>query len=391
LVGDTIAFDPLPVSDIQSGRAARAATTRLLALQRNRVRLRELMRTWLARNPRNPEALEGYALSLEVLGDLGAVGDSGSAFQLTQRARRSVDVDADSAFALRLMIAAVRLALKSGEWWQARSIADSLLDAYHTVSPETAADVAAVAAVCGRVDRAALLLAASAGNEEVTDVRGNRVAAPVPAVKEALRLLAYASFDDLVDSLRATHSRLNVAIDSYVEAARREQVRTALVRRPLRLSGGTLGSLVVSNPQLELDPLIRLHAAVRGRDTSQARALLRSLADQRINISFRDIGIDQVLQESLVSLAIGDSAAATAMLDKALTTLPGQSTRIISQVPSAAALMRAMLLRAEIARRARDLETARRWATPVAYMWERADPQLTRRIEPFRSRVVRQN
>jgi DNA-binding SARP family transcriptional activator/tetratricopeptide (TPR) repeat protein len=391
LGGDTIAFVPSTISDIQSGRSARTDSTRLLALQRNRVRLRDLMRSWLALNPRDQEAMEGYALSMEILGDVGSPTDSGAALSVIQHARQLTDAEGDRGRRLRLAIAAVRLALKSGAWRQAYVIADSLLAANQTASPETASDIAAIAALCGRVEQAATLLASSAVVERVTDVRGNQVVAPVPAVQEALRLLTYASFEVPADSIRTTYARLLIAIESYVEAARREAVRTALVRRPLRLTGTTLGALAASNAELELDPLVRLHTAVRGRDTAEVRSLLGTLAEQRINLSFRDIAVDQLLQESLSSLAIGDSVAAAAMLDKMLTTLPGQSTRLVSQVPTSAALMRAMLLRAELAHNAGDFATARRWATPVAELWRRADTNLARQVQPFHSLVDRRN
>jgi len=54
-------------------------------------------------------------------------------------------------------------------------------------------------------------------------------------------------------------------------------------------------------------------------------------------------------------------------------------------VDQAAALVRAMVLRADLARLAGDSVTARRWAAPVVELWEKTDdPELLATWERMR-------
>ena len=89
-----------------------------------------------------------------------------------------------------------------------------------------------------------------------------------------------------------------------------------------------------------------------------------------------EISIDRAYQEAWLLLAVGDSAAATELLDLSLNALPLLGTGLLEFVAQAAGLVRAMALRAELAARAGDNVTAQRWTRPVIALWSDADPEL---------------
>jgi hypothetical protein len=73
---------------------------------------------------------------------------------------------------------------------------------------------------------------------------------------------------------------------------------------------------------------------------------------------------------------LGDTAAATHLLDLSLNALPTLGTYLLDQLPQTATLVRGMALRAELAAKAGDSATAKRWARDVMTLWSGADPEL---------------
>ena len=76
--------------------------------------------------------------------------------------------------------------------------------------------------------------------------------------------------------------------------------------------------------------------------------------------------------------------AAIAQLDRSLGALPGLSPSALQEAGSAAAIVRAMILRADLAAKTGDLETARKWATSVAILWSNADGGLQPEVASMR-------
>jgi hypothetical protein len=89
-----------------------------------------------------------------------------------------------------------------------------------------------------------------------------------------------------------------------------------------------------------------------------------------------DLSLDYAYQLSWIRLASGDTASAIQNLDIALGALPSLSSASLRDIATAAAAVRAMALRAELAATSRDPQTARRWASAVVALWSGADPPL---------------
>jgi len=116
------------------------------------------------------------------------------------------------------------------------------------------------------------------------------------------------------------------------------------------------------------------------------RATFRAISDTiALRVRMRrpgDLSPDFTFQLAWLRAAFGDTAAAIAQLDRSLRALSGLSPSALHEAGSAAAIVRAMILRADLAAKSGDLENARKWATPVAVLWSNADaalqPQVSR-------------
>jgi hypothetical protein len=80
----------------------------------------------------------------------------------------------------------------------------------------------------------------------------------------------------------------------------------------------------------------------------------------------------------------GDTADAEHLLDLSLNALPTLGTGLLTEVPQAAAITRAMALRADLAARRGDRPTAKRWADGAAALWASAEPSLRPNLERMR-------
>lgn len=83
-------------------------------------------------------------------------------------------------------------------------------------------------------------------------------------------------------------------------------------------------------------------------------------------------------------LAVGDTAPATQLLDLSLQALSTLGGDLLDQLPQVTTLVRGMALRADLADRAGDSTTARRWAGDVLTLWSAADQELHPTITTMR-------
>jgi hypothetical protein len=89
-----------------------------------------------------------------------------------------------------------------------------------------------------------------------------------------------------------------------------------------------------------------------------------------------DVALDYTVQEAWLLLAMRDTAAAIRYLDLPLTSLSTLTTHLLEDVPVAAALGRALALRADLAAARGDAPTARRFAQQVITLWGDAPAPL---------------
>jgi hypothetical protein len=376
---DTIAFVPYPLAEALAFRPPAYPASVAEALARGRGLLRAVTAAWVRAFPESPDALEVHALALETDGLIADGPPVGSALGSLVAARRH---NRDTAAAFRLAVAETRLRLKLGEFTTARRLADSLLSATPAGSPGTAGTLAALAALTGQVTRAAGLLAQSAPSFE--DRTGAQVSVPGPVAEPALAYVAYAALGAPAESLDATGRRARAMLAAYVQPSRREALEAALFGESNILAFSVLPP--ASRPQMvgshPLDPVLE---AFRRGDAARARAGLAELHSRRRHILPGSVAADATFVEAWLITQLGDSTRAAAFLDLSLGALPTQRSALLSETPQAAGLVRAMVLRADLAAAAGDSATARKWGEAVSALWGDAEVPLQSTVRRMRS------
>jgi tetratricopeptide (TPR) repeat protein len=372
--GDSVAFVPYPFDEIVAGKSAVLSPSLPEALRRNRDTLVAAARRWTVSFPNNPESFEALAAGLEARGELAS--DDEGADGALRRARSLARTPDDR---LRLGSAHVRVHIKRGELDAALDLADSLLAAVATnPTREQASRLVGLAALTGRIAREAELRAVTFSSSNA--VRG--IAPPLTSLSS--RLFARAAAGVCDDSLLGLRRQLDTLLESYSEPIRRPQFRRELITRSMSLAYPCFGARAFDGLHAELPLDLAQRAAVRG-DRRRAAAILDSIETVRRVSLPGEIALDYVLQEANVRAAIGDTASAIRQLDRVLRALPTLSQFAVREEAQSAAIGRAFLLRAELARATHDTAEQRLRARQALIVWRHADASLAPIVERLRS------
>ena len=382
LVADTIAFTPYPLPDVLGLAPPGSSPTFPQAVERNQRVLLAVMRSWARSFPDSVAALEGLARALEASGLVNNSADvMRSALAAVERARR---LDRDGNSELSLITLQVRLLAKNGQFPAAAALADSALESSPNPGAEASAALANLAALTGRIDLAASLAARAAIIDTLRLPDGRPLIVPFRIHREAARLYVYASFGVPRDSIRAIEQRLEKDMTALVRPGLRDDVRAAVLVRPSLLAFATMGPGYGHRTPRWSNPFIELQSSLARHDTLAVRGRLDSLDVLRAPFSSSLVSFDGVLREAGFRLAVGDSARAVQQLDGSLTGLVGQSRYLTEELSQAAALAQVMALRAELAERLDEPETASRWAAAAVALWHGADDVLQPRASHLR-------
>ena len=365
MVDDTLAFVPWPQDAMLAGTAPQPATQGA-AVARNRRALIDITSAWVDAFPENPTAWITHAGALELSQELTPrrAGDA-SALGAVAEARR---LTADGTPELGLMFRELRLRLKVGEWVRARSLAESLLAGPPAESAEASALLAGAAALLGRVEEAAHHLAdASVGAEYWSAVGGRELEVPATTADQAARLLVYASFGWPRPAMDSLSGAVAAQVDTWRDPRNRDAARSQLLDRATALGWPSLSSRG-GNYLLDMQ---QLGSAGDMAAVVQHLAVIDSLRWAAVPGS---ITVDAVLPEARLRLLVGDTAAAVRELDGVLEHLAAVDISLLGQVPQAASLVRAMVLRGRLAAAAGDAARARHWLAVVDELWTGADP-----------------
>jgi tetratricopeptide (TPR) repeat protein len=365
---DTLAYVPFPIAQVYGGRAEANPPGTAAAVRRNRDILRDITTQWGRAFPTSADAWEVHGLVLETMGE---------ASPALATIRRGRDLARTGVQQRRLAAAEVRLLVKLEDFGRARALADSVLGAGARPGPAEAASLAGLAALTGRARDAAALLRLRAPLDAPSTWDGQPVIAPLQVKETALALLAYAALGAPVDSIRALMRRTGLQVDSWFEPAQRERVRNAVLHVPAQLAFPALGITPVHRQEAGGNYLLEMQWALSRGDTGVVRARFeRTRALRAPRSRPGDVAIEFTYGEAWLLLALGDSSAATQLLDLSLEALPTLGTHLLDQVPQAAGLLKAMVLRADLAARAGERATAGRWGAVVATLWAGADPEF---------------
>lgn len=366
LENDTLAFIPYPLKVFST---MSPPATRSEALDRNARNIFEFATSWTRADPRNPSAFEELALILETRGEIAS--DNGARMSASEAVRKALALSTNVPQRIALATTEVRLRIKRHEFDAAARLADSLLS--RQVVPPGGANLIALSAFAGKSERMAKEVSRSTTWMPQGGIKFNM---PPNLISTGARLFARSALGMCGTETEAVQARLATELESYVNPDNRELARHRLSTRPSSMLAPCTGgksSLLIPRPDA---PLYRMQRAFADKNVRLVRAILDSVPIWRAHMRPGDVSLDQTYQEAWIKAAIGDTAAAAKQLDLALNALPTLSASALMEPAAAAALGRAMLLRAELAEKSHDRKTAQQWSAAVKQLWQHADPEL---------------
>ena len=146
--------------------------------------------------------------------------------------------------------------------------------------------------------------------------------------------------------------------------------------RPLSMLGPCTAGRASLRTPFASGRILTMQQALAKGDSTTVKSLLAKLANDARTQRPGDISLDFSYQVAWLRLATGDTAGAAQQLDRALGGLPSMSSPSLREPASAAAAVRAMALRAEIASARGDRDVQQVWAQAVVDLWGRAEPPL---------------
>ena len=360
--GDTLAFIPYSAEATAGGRARADPLGHARMVDRNRAVMLRAAQSWVSVYPRSADAFEALAGVLETRGQLIGRDPNTSALASVERARSL----AATPKAAPLAGTHVRLLVKAERFAAARALADSVLRSLRG-SEEFPELQGAMSALTGRpkgmVNGVMLQLFDDLQNLEA------------PLVRAAAEFVTLASLG-ACSSLGEAEKRVENLLASYVAPGTMSAVRRRITTDALSLaaacSAGASALRVEPPPPL----IVRMQQALARGDTVAVRAGFDSLARMRRGARASQTSPDHLVREAWLRAQIGDSVTAAQRLDAVLNALPTLSATTLDNAVQAGSLVRAMVLRAELASAMRDAAAARRWGQAVAELWAGADPVL---------------
>jgi len=367
---DTIAFVPIPAA--QFAATSEPPTTRAAAAA-GQVQLLALVKRWIREFPDSSEPFEETAVSLELLGALDPPG--GVEVSALAAARRALETARSAAQRVHATGLEVRLLVKLGRFEEAQRLAAEGL-AHWGDNPEAiyANEVASLAVLLGKPR---LAVAAAAAWAEAMQQNPSYSGVPLPVLATSVSLQGYAAVGAPEDSIVALAGRLDTMVRVHSESRSALQASWCdLVQAPVALAFPRLGR----PPDLQRcagTPMLLMEVAIAQRENGGVRREFARGLESRRGAKTGDLAAEHVYMEAWLLLQVGDTTTAGQYVEQFLAALPTLRTSVILDEPAqTGALVRLMAMRAELAARAGDRVTARRWSGPVAILWKDADAEL---------------
>jgi hypothetical protein len=353
---DSLTFEPHPIDHLV------VPATTDLAIRHGRELFHQIASAWVTEYPQSADALEALAISLELLG-------TPSALDVIRRARAAATTPGQR---IRTGSAEVWMRIQSGiredsrNLVLAREIADSLLNAFDYGAPEPLL-LAGLAVVTGRIARAAMY----SRDPGAVEARG----VPPALAATALPLTVFSAVGGPADSIRTLEQQVASIIDNSISVSLRERARAEWLVRPAILAFPDYQFRTFAELRGS-DELLDAQVGFTRSDMTLARRLFPKRQIERQDIQPVNRSLDVLFPEARLLSLMGDDSGAIAWLDPTLAALPGTAPEVFEDLARAAAFVRTMALRAELASRRGDNANAARWAGKVAALWLNADPFL---------------
>ena len=365
---DTLAFVPYPVREF-SNKSATASATLSAAIAQNAEELLNFTIAWTQDSNNDPAAFEALADMLEVHGDIG--DDNSPTASALAALRRAAALSTDASQQLRIRSKETWLRFKRGEFAEAKRLADGILAERQTPNPQDAEAIIGLAALSGRAKQLASLADVTGGG-----IPSSLKDLPRPVRTAASKLFADAALGVCGADVGAARKDFDDAVDRYVAPADAHRLSQEILGRPLSMLAPCTRGASAMQIDAPTDRTSRMQKALARGDRKTFEAIGDSIALRIRTRRPGDLSPDFTYQQAWLRAAFGDTAAAIAQLDRSLRALPGLSPPALKEAGSAAAIVRAMILRADLAVAKGDAETARKWGNTVSILWSDADPSL---------------
>ncbi len=361
---DSLVWVPFPMRDVMEGRAPTVGP----AIDRGVVTLRQLFfaiaTSWASAYPQSPDAVEAVGIALDMIG-------SGSAIDSIRKARALAIEPLQKA---RLGTAEVWLRLKAAlpsdaaAIASARSLADSLLEMRTDGLDRLAVPLLSLASLTGRASLAMQL------SRSPTVAAAWRLEPPLS--ESAPQLLILAAFSGPPDSLRQLGLRVSNAIAQGTVPSDRLAEQVEWLGRPATLAFPTLAIAGTEHLVGRGDNLLDAQNSLLHGDTNAVRRAFENLAESRRNVEPEWLPFDGLVVETRLLMAAGDTVGAIKWLSPSLAALHRANFSRFGLTIQPIALVRSMVLRADLAAQTGDMATAASWARPVTVLWSSADQFL---------------
>ena len=263
----------------------------------------------------------------------------------------------------------------TGRLRDARSLADSIL--FRAPALHDAPILGAwLAALTGRADMAGRFMR----QEKATRELG------VPAVlaSTAGALLMYSAMGGPIDSLASLERGVSAALDLPSLRRQRDAARLTWLARPATLAFATYRFPSLRSLAGLGNPLLDAQAALVAGDSSHVRNRLEYIREARRQAFPWNLTVDALCPEGELLVALGDWKGAALWLNPTLDVLPQVAPLTLAQPVRVASLVRAMALRARVAKKLGRDDEARRWARATVLLWSDADPFLRQMVDELR-------
>jgi tetratricopeptide (TPR) repeat protein len=364
--GDSLVLFPYPRRLEITAPERAISTTTEIAVDRQRAMFQDIAASWRGAFPDDVAPLEAMAVALELRGD-------STALDTLRQARR---LAADDEQRVRLAVQEVWLRVKFGlpddvaALTAARELADSLLEQSMRQPSTSDTLLAGLALLTGRVNLAAQLARRTAEPLLPWD------AIPTRTISSARALLAFAAAGGPADSLRTIEPRVAAEVRSTVAGNQQDAVLMALLGQSAGLAFPVVRFSTLAVLAGRGNPILNAQYALARGDSTLARRILSERKRLRALGRPADRTLDITYPAAWTLAALGDAGDAKEWLAPVLDASQMYPPQVISRLANAGALVRAMILRAQLARASGDTATARRWAQPVTLLWDDADPFL---------------
>ena len=382
-VADTLSFVPTPVGGDAPFRQNVDAVDRVVA--RNIAKLQSLATDWTRAAPNDPDAHETLARMLETSGNLdGPEPNALQEIRIARNAASAVPVADAETFLRNLGLAStqVRFFVKVHRFDAAAAIAESATTwrsglALSDSLQSSADDIyAGLSALTGHLQRVIEAKRRHAGEYTIQLRSGEQRRPPIEIAADAKSLEAYSAFGTPRDSIVSIVDRLSENIRAYVPPGQVSEIRTSVLTRPLGLAAPSIGAISGLGLGPTNDMFTNALTALSSGDVKRARFYADAMGSLYAERAPGEVTMDAVLQYAWLRVQVGDSAIAAKFLDDALRGLSRAPPSMLLTAHIPAALVRAMILRSQLAKKANNPALAALWAKSARQLWSNGDPAI---------------